>query len=265
MTLAFIGAGKMATAIASGLVDHKVFASDAILATDVYEPAREAFSARTGATCSCDNAAVVAQADAIVLSVKPQVAAQVLAPLKGSFADKLFISIAAGLSIDSLAAWTGAGRIIRVMPNTPAMVATGASVFSCAPAVTETDRELARRIFGAIGIVHEMPEPKLDAVTGLSGSGPAYVFEFIQALVDGGVAAGLDAESAHELVVQTVAGAAEMLRQGMGTPDELRTAVTSPGGTTAAGLSVMADANFRDIMSQVVARATARSIELGQA
>jgi pyrroline-5-carboxylate reductase len=265
MTLAFIGAGKMATAIASGLVDHKVFAPHEIIATDLSDAARQAFFDRTAATCSCDNAALVAQADAIVLAVKPQVAAQVLAPLKGKFADKLFISIAAGLSIDSLADWTGASRIIRVMPNTPAMVATGASVFSCAPAVTEADRELTRRIFGAIGIVHEMPEAKLDAVTGLSGSGPAYVFEFIQALVDGGVAAGLDAESAHELVVQTVAGAAEMLRQGMGTPDELRVAVTSPGGTTAAGLSVMAEANFRDIMSRVVARATARSIELGQA
>lgn len=265
MTLAFIGAGKMATAIASGLIDHKVFAPHEIIATDLSDAARQAFSDRTAATCICDNAELVAQADAIVLAVKPQVAAQVLAPLKGEFADKLLISIAAGLSIDSLADWTGASRIIRVMPNTPAMVATGASVFSCAPAVTEADRELTRRIFGAIGIVHEMPEPKLDAVTGLSGSGPAYVFEFIQALVDGGVAAGLDAESAHELVVQTVAGATEMLRQGMGTPDELRAAVTSPGGTTAAGLSVMAEANFRDIMSRVVARATARSIELGQA
>lgn len=264
MTLAFIGAGKMATAIASGLVDHRVFAPEHILATDVADSACQAFAERTGASCGSDNTAMIAQADAIVLAVKPQVAAQVLAPLKGAFADKLFISIAAGLSIDSLATWTGASRIIRVMPNTPAMVATGASVFSCAPAVTDADRELARRIFGAIGVVREMPESKLDAVTGLSGSGPAYVFEFIQALVDGGVNAGLDADSAHELVVQTVAGAAEMLRQGMGTPDELRIAVTSPGGTTAAGLSVMAAADFREIMSRVVARATARSIELGQ-
>jgi pyrroline-5-carboxylate reductase len=265
MTLAFIGAGKMATAIASGLIDHKVVAPDSLLATDVSEDARLAFAERVGVNCGSDNAAMVAQADVVVLAVKPQVAKDVLAPLQGAFGDSLFISIAAGLSIATLSEWTGASRVIRVMPNTPAMVATGASVFSSAPAVTEADREIAHRIFGAIGIVQEMPEPKLDAVTGLSGSGPAYVFEFIQALVDGGVAAGLDAESAHELVVQTVAGAAEMLRQGMGTPDQLRIAVTSPGGTTAAGLGVMAEANFRDLMSRVVARATARSIELGQA
>lgn len=264
MSLAFLGAGKMATAIARGLVGEQVYAPAAIRAADPYAAARAAFTASVGAATSDDNAAVIADADTVVLAMKPQDAGAALAPLRGAFAGKLLISICAGLSIAKLSAWTGSDRIVRVMPNTPAMVNKGASVFACGGAVTAADREQTRRILGAIGIVMEMDESQLDAVTGLSGSGPAYVFEFIQALVDGAAGVGLDREQALALVVQTVAGAAEMLRQDLGTPDELRAAVTSKGGTTAAGLQVMADGNFRDLMARTVARATARSMELGR-
>ena len=150
------------------------------------------------------------------------------------------------------------------MPNTPALVSKGAAVYACSGGVTADDRALVERIFGAVGIVMEMDESKLDAVTGLSGSGPAYVFEMIQAMVDGAEVVGLAPEAALALTVETVAGAAEMVARKMGTPDELRTAVTSPGGTTAAGLAVLEDAEFRDIIKRVIQAASERSAELGQ-
>ena len=264
MKLAFLGAGKMATAFARGLLARQVCTAADLAASDVKAEARAQFSARTGVACSDDNAALVAAADAVLLAVKPQDAQTVLRPLASALTDKLLISICAGLSLAKLGAWAGTGRVIRVMPNTPAMVNQGASVFACGPAVTAADRELARRILGAVGVVYELPEAQLDAVTGLSGSGPAYVFEFVQALVEAGVAVGLDRAVAHDLVLHTVCGAAEMLRQKMGTPDELRQAVTSPNGTTAAGLKVLSDAEFRALLSRVVQRATERSRELGR-
>jgi pyrroline-5-carboxylate reductase len=264
MQLAFLGAGKMATAIARGLVQQGVLPAEAITASDPVPAALAAFAATVGGRPTTGNAEAIAAADVVLLAMKPQDAPAALTPLRGAFAGKLLISICAGLNIAKLSEWTGSARIVRVMPNTPAMVGLGASVFAPGPAVTDADRETTRAILGAIGIVHEMPESALDAVTGVSGSGPAYVFEFIQARVDGAAAQGLDREQALELVVQTVAGAAEMLRQGLGTPDELRQAVTSKGGTTAAGLQVMADADFRGLIAAVIRRATERSVELGK-
>jgi pyrroline-5-carboxylate reductase len=264
MQLAFIGAGKMATAIARGLIEQGVCSAENIVATDVLPAARTAFTEQTGAGCGEDNAVAVAAADVVILAVKPQVAADVMAPLHGAFDRALLISIAAGLPLDSLTGWAGSDRVVRVMPNTPAMVGMGAGVYAAAAAVTDDDRAMVSRIFGAVGIIHELPEEAIDAVTGLSGSGPAYVFEFVQALVEAGSDVGLPPDVAHALVVQTVAGAAEMLRRDLGSPDELRNAVTSPGGTTAAGLGVLADGEFRELIRRVVRRATERSIELGK-
>lgn len=264
MKLAFLGAGKMATAIACGLLKQKVCTAAELCASDKVEAARAAFAAKTGALCLEDNTQALAGATAVILAVKPQDAAAALTAVPGQFQGKLLISIAAGLSLAKLSAWTGSDRVIRVMPNTPAMVNLGAAVYACAPGATAADRALAQRIFSAIGIAYELPETQLDAVTGVSGSGPAYVFEFVQALVDGAVAAGLPPELALDLVVQTVAGAAEMLRQKQGTPDELRQAVTSKGGTTEAGLKVLAEAQFRPLITRVIARATERSRELGK-
>lgn len=264
MKLAFLGAGKMATAIACGLVREQVFAPADLIACDAYPAAREGFTARTGARCVEDNAEAFAFADAVILAVKPQDAATALVPLHGKWQGKVLISIAAGLSLTKLAAMTDCQRLVRVMPNTPAMVNLGASVYACAAGATDADRDLAKRIFSAIGIASEQPESALDAVTGVSGSGPAYVFEFVEAMVQGAVREGLERDLALDLVVQTVAGAAEMLKRGLGTPDELRAAVTSKGGTTAAGLQVLADAEFRELIARVIARATARSKELGR-
>lgn len=263
--LGFLGAGKMATALARGLIAQGVYTAGELLAVDVKEAARAQFTASTGVACVADPGELVRQSPVLLLAVKPQDTAALLSGFHGQLGEKLLISIAAGLAIARLSTWTGSARVVRVMPNTPAMVNLGASVFACGAAVTPADRALTQRLFSSVGIAMELPEDALDAVTGVSGSGPAYVFEFTQGLIDAAVAAGLPPAVAKALVIQTLAGAAEMLRQDLGTPDDLRNAVTSPGGTTAAGLKVLADAGFRPLLTQVVARATARSRELGQA
>lgn len=264
MKLALIGAGKMGSAIAGGLIQNGVLKPTDLTAADPSPAAREAFQALTGAPCAESAAAAVVGAHAVLLAVKPQRAATVAPPLAAACTGKLILSIMAGVPIRRLTEWFGTERAIRVMPNTPLMVGKGASVFACGAGVTAPDREFAHGVFGALGVVFEMDESRIDAVTALSGSGPAYVFEFIQALVDAAVAAGLPADEALALTVQTVAGAAEMLHRGLGTPDELRTAVTSPGGTTAAGLAVLKEAGFRNLVQRVIEAATARSKELGR-
>jgi pyrroline-5-carboxylate reductase len=254
----------MATAIARGLVDNGVFTTAELAAVDVSAAARAAFTAATGVACGDDAAAAIEPADAVLLAVKPQVAAAAVAPVAGLCGGKLVISICAGLPVAKLAGWFSHERIIRVMPNTPVTVGRGAAVFYCGAGASAADRALAEQIFGAVGIVLEMDEAQLDGVTALSGSGPAYVFEMIQALIDGAVAIGLPPDAAFALTVQTVAGAAEMVQRGLGTPDELRVAVTSPGGTTAAGLAVLSAAGFRDLIAIVLRAARDRSVELGR-
>jgi pyrroline-5-carboxylate reductase len=264
MKLAFIGAGKMATAMARGLVETNTWARADLLAADVAPAAREAFTLATGVACAESAERIVGAADVLVLAVKPQGAQAAVAPLAAGSRGKLVISICAGLKLATLARWFGSERIVRVMPNTPLMVGQGAAVFACAAGVTAADKAVAQRIFGALGIVHELPEDLLDAVTALSGSGPAYVFEFIQALADAGAALGLPADVALALAAQTVAGAAEMVRRGLGTPDALRDAVTSKGGTTAAALAVLAKRDFRGLLREALTAARDRSVELGR-
>jgi len=265
MKLAFIGAGKMATALAQGLTEGNVLTRDEVSAADIAPGARARFAQTTGVRCAASATAIIDDATAILLAVKPQCAQSAAVSLSGRCTGKLLISIAAGLPLPRLRAWFGTDRIVRVMPNTPLMVGQGASVYACTAAATDSDRELVRRIFGTLGLVLEMPEDRLDAVTALSGSGPAYVFEFIQALVDAAVDAGLPPDAALSLTVQTVSGAAEMLRRNLGTPDALRTAVTSPGGTTAAALEVLERRGFRALLAAAFAAARTRSAELGQA
>ena len=264
MKLSFLGAGKMATAICCGLLKNNVFKPNDIIASDVSETGRQLFSEMTGVFCSENNLNVVQDSEAVILAVKPQIAPDVLIPLNGEFQNKLLISIAAGLSIKKLCEWIGSRRIIRVMPNTPVMVGMGVSVYACSPDVTGQDKELVKKIFDSVGIVKEMGENKLDAVTGLSGSGPAYIYELIQAMVDAGIGVGLDSESSLDLILQTIAGATQMVRLKMGSPEELRDSVTSPGGTTEAGLKVLQEADFRGLIDNVIKEATRRSTELGQ-
>ena len=265
MKLVFLGAGKMATAIAKGIVDAEVLPAADLLACDISAEARTRFGKATGGIrCVAPEPELLRNCDVLLLAVKPQVAAEAVAALPPLSDGALAISIAAGIPLAVLTRWFGTERVIRTMPNTPLMVGCGATVFARAAGVRDEDAAFARRVFGALGLVEEVEEPLIDAVTALSGSGPAYIFEMIQALTDAGVEVGLPADLALALTAQTVAGAAEMLRQGMGTPDELRQAVTSPGGTTAAGLAVLDKAHFRDLVAAVVRAARDRSIELGR-
>jgi pyrroline-5-carboxylate reductase len=264
MRLAFLGAGKMATAIARGLAGAGVVAPGDMSACDVSAEARVAFTQATGVACAEQPGEAFARADCVLLAVKPQKADEAVRSLPKLGSEALIISIAAGVPLARLQGWFGAARVIRVMPNTPLLVGQGATVYARGNGVPDVEAAMCERIFGSLGCVQEVPEAWINAVTALSGSGPAYVFEMVQALTDAGIAVGLPAELALGLTVQTVAGAAEMLRQKQGSPDELRRAVTSPGGTTAAGLAVLEAGGFRPLIRRTVQAACDRAAELGR-
>ena len=262
--LLFIGAGKMASAIAGGIVKADLFAAQELSAVDISSQAAAAFTAASGVNCSCSTLEELSTAENVLIAVKPQYLESAIAPLKGKFSGKLVISIVAGVTLETLSALTGSDRIIRVMPNTPVLVGKGAAAFASGAGAAAEDVELVSKIFNAAGIGLEVQEKLLDAVTGLSGSGPAYVFEFIQALADGGVAEGLPRDKALLLAAQTVMGAAAMVLESGRHPALLKDEVTSPGGTTARGLEKLAEIAFSGTVLQAVRAASARSAELGK-
>ena len=258
----FLGAGKMASALAGGAVKAGVLSAELICASDPDQRAADSFVAATGAVCFTGDAVRhAAEADVTVLAVKPQMLEKALADFGKTLENKLVISIVAGVPIRRLRELSGAARIIRVMPNTPALVGEGAAAYACEG--TAEDDAIAAELLGAVGMVTRVDENLLDAVTGLSGSGPAYVFEFIRALADGGVADGLSRDAALQLAAQTVLGAAKMVLESGEHPSVLKDKVTSPGGTTSRGLEHLADRAFAGIVTQAVRAATARSRELG--
>ena len=260
--LFFIGAGKMATAIAGGLVGSGKFQTGELGACDTDLRAAAAFEEATGIQTSMFEAGAK-DSSALLLAVKPQVIST-LSAQKDLMKDKLIISIAAGISIAQLAEITGSSRIIRVMPNTPALVGKGASAYACSAETTDEDEKLAGKIFSAVGVALKMKESDLDAVTALSGSGPAYVFEFIQALADGGVAEGLSRDAALMLAAQTVIGAAEMVIKTGEHPTSLKDKVTSPAGTTSRALEELEARGFSGTVIKAVRAAATRSRELGK-
>jgi len=266
MNILFIGAGKMATAIASGIKNNKHLSEKIkIKAVDPSSDACAAFKSASGYECFTEASdSLLSEAETVILAVKPQVAEAASLPLAGKISGKLIVSIAAGLKLETLKEWFKSERIIRLMPNTPLLVGCGASAYSCAEGVSGDDEELINDIFKSMGILHRVTEDLMDTVTALSGSGPAYIFELVQAMCDAAVKLGLPEDTALGLTVQTVSGAAEMLKQGAGTPDELRKAVTSPGGTTEAGLAVLEKNNFRGLICEMIKSAHARSVELGK-
>jgi len=266
-TVGFMGAGRMATALARGLVRAGTVRSNAIAATDPSDEALRTFLAEVpGANAGADNLSSVGLADVVFLAVKPQTMSVALEALtKAIRPDALVVSIAAGITLERLAAGLPtAQRIVRVMPNTPCLIGQGASGYSLGAHATKADGELVSTLLSAVGVAFEVPEKMLDAVTGLSGSGPAFVYSMIEALTAGGVAAGLPAELAAELATRTAAGAAAMVLQTGETPAVLRERVTSPGGTTLAGLGVLKERGFGDAVAQAVEAATRRSAELGR-
>jgi pyrroline-5-carboxylate reductase len=258
----------MGGALAAGLLASGT-STDAIRAADPDPDRRKSLEASRGIRCGADNRELVDQSDLVVLAVKPSQVMGVLRELGGagdpSLARPLWVSVAAGVSLSSLAGDLPPGaRLVRSMPNTPALVGEGATAFVANPEATEADRAATRRLFEAVGTAWEAPsEDLLDAVTGLSGSGPAYVFVFLEALSDAGVQMGLPREAAHALATQTVLGAARLALESGRQPADLRDQVTSPGGTTIAGLERLEAAGFRSAIQDAVEAATRRSRELG--
>jgi len=263
--IAFLGAGRMASAIVDGLLAKKVCAPADLACTDGGDGTAAALAARTGVAAPADLAALIAPADAIVLACKPQQLAGLDPRIIDLAAGKLVLSILAGKRLVSLAkAIPRARNIVRAMPNTPGQIGAGVTAWCALQPLAPADRVVVDAILGALGQVIEVAEPQLDAVTGLSGSGPAYVFEFTAALRDAGEAAGLPREMAWKLALETVLGSARLMaRSGTG-PEELRNQVTSPNGTTFAGLQRMAARDFRGLIKETVLAAKARSEELSQ-
>jgi pyrroline-5-carboxylate reductase len=239
-----------------------------VLASDPVEASRQKFAAEVpGAKVSADNAAVMNGAETIVLAVKPQMMAEVLRDISPHVTPRhLLISIAAGIPIARLAAGLPQGtRLIRVMPNTPCLIGLGASCFSRGQTAIPGDVAVVQRLLASVGKAYEVQEQQLDAVTGLSGSGPAFVYTVIEALAEGGQRVGLPAELALDLAAQTAVGAATMVMQTGLSPAELRNQVTSPGGTTLAGLEELTRRDGAGALCAAVEAAARRSIELGNA
>lgn len=257
----------MATALAQGCVRAGQASPEGIVASDPLPEARSKFvEGLPGATCLEDNRAVLEMADAVVLAVKPQMMDQVLATIRDAVEPRhLLASIAAGIPLARLAAALPPGtRLVRVMPNTPCLVGMGASGYSLGRHAAAADGQTVRTLLESVGEAFEVEETLLDTVTGLSGSGPAFVYSMIEALAAGGVAMGLSAETALQLAAQTARGAAEMVRQTGLSPAELRAQVMSPGGTTVAGLEALTRLEGPAAFEAAVVAATQRSRELGQ-
>ncbi len=264
--IGFLGAGKMATALACGILDAGLCRSDQVLASDVDAAQRQRFEKETSIKTSSRNEEVAAFCDVAILAVKPNHVQEVLASIRAHFANRFLISIAAGVSISTLENGLEAGaRVVRVMPNTPALVRCGASAYAAGHDAVEDDLVLTEAILSAVGLVFRLPEKMLDAVTGLSGSGPAYIFLVIEALSNGGVEMGLPHDVALKLAAQTVLGAAKLVLETGRRPGELKDMVTSPGGTTIEGLHVLEESGVRSAFINAVRAATEKSRRLGGA
>lgn len=265
-TFGFLGAGRMATALARGIVEAGIAPATQVVASDPAAEVRGNFcQAIPGARATDSNLDLVAEADVLVVAVKPQVIDQLLAEISPAVGTRpLVMSIAAGVPLTRIERALATGvRVVRVMPNTPCLVRRGASAYSLGTHATAEDGALVNRLFSAVGLAIELPEELIDPVTGLSGSGPAFVYTMVEGLASGGVAQGLSSEDALRLAAHTVAGGAAMLLETGKSPAELRDAVTSPGGTTVAGLAALEENGFTRAIVAAVTAATNRSRELG--
>lgn len=260
----FIGSGKMATALVRGMIRAGMAAPDTIAVSDPVDAAREALAKETGVATCDSNLEVAGRSDVLVLAVKPQSMAGALAELRPAVGSRhLVISIAAGIPLATLANGLSAGgRLVRVMPNTPALLGEGAAAYCLGRDATEADGRVVRSCLASVGRAYLVPETLLDAVTGLSGSGPAFVYVMIEALSDGGVRVGLPRDVATALAAQTVLGSAKMVLETGLHPGVLKDQVASPGGTTIAGLHALEKGGLRAALIDAVEAATRRSAEL---
>jgi pyrroline-5-carboxylate reductase len=261
---AFIGGGQMAEALICGLLSAQLCGPDHIWATDPVAARAEHLKTRYGIQVGGKNREAALWADVVVLAVKPQNLDAVLAEIGRDLAGRVVVSVLAGVQIRRIAEGCPGARVIRTMPNQPAMVREGMTAMTPGPDVREEDLTCTRQMFESIGKVIPVEERLMDAVTGLSGSGPAYVFLAIEALADGGVKVGLSREAATLLAAQTVLGAARMVLETGHHPARLKDQVTSPGGTTIAGLHQLESGGLRATLINAVEAATKRSQELGR-
>jgi pyrroline-5-carboxylate reductase len=257
----------MGTALIQGAIRAGVVAAGDVTGCDPYEKSREAFAQATGTTVSADLSGLAATCDVILLSTKPNDIAKALADVAkmAAGAPRLVISIAAGVTLSALEAAASENfRIIRAMPNTPALIGQGAAGYCLGTRATADDAKTAQALLGAVGLAVEVPERLMDAVTGLSGSGPAYIYVVIDALADGGVRAGIPRADAVRLAAQTVLGSAAMVLETGEHPAVLKDMVTSPGGTTIAGLAALERHGLRSALIEAVGAAVQRATELGK-
>jgi pyrroline-5-carboxylate reductase len=262
----FVGAGNMGEALIKGLVESSLVPAEAIVIADSRAARAQQIAQQYGVRAAADNTALVRGADVVILAVKPQIMASVLREIMPALTNRpLLVSIAAGVSTATIQAVLGKyPRLIRVMPNTPALVLEGATAIARSEELEADDLETAQEIFAAVGRVVVLEEELMDAVTGLSGSGPAYVAIVIESLADGGVKMGLDRVTAMTLATQTVLGAARLIAETGVHPGALKDMVSSPGGTTIAGIAALEEGGIRTTFIRAVERATLRSRELGR-
>jgi len=261
--LGFIGAGAMAEAIISGVNKAGIYTPGDIIASDINENRLNQVKKELGINTTADNNEVVTKADCVILAVKPQFLKEVLTNLKKPLEKQIVISIVAGITISFLEKNLGQIPVIRVMPNTPALIGAGMAALSKGSFANEGHLEIVQRIFQAVGETVIVDEKLIDAVTGLSGSGPAYVYQFIEALADGGVMVGLPRKTAYLLAAQTVVGAGLMVLKTGLHPGELKDMVTSPGGTTIRAVNVLEKAGFRAAVMDAVEASYLKSKKMG--
>jgi pyrroline-5-carboxylate reductase len=265
LRIGFLGAGNMARAIAGGIIRKGLVTAANVLASDVSESQRALFTESTGAACTASNVEVLRSCDVIIFAVKPFNVGNLCEEIRPAVnpGQHLFVSICAGIRTSFLEERLGGQvRVVRVMPNTPALIGCGATAVAAGKYATNDDLSLVCSLFDAVGVTVRLPEDKLDIVTGLSGSGPAYVFYFAEGMIAAAEKLGLDREAAELLVKQTILGAARLAVETGKSLRELGESVTTKGGTTEAGLRALDRAGFFTALEECVAAATARSAEL---
>lgn len=266
LRIAVIGPGAMGEAVIGGLLRQELVAADQVLVSHPREDRRRELQARYGVQTSSDNLAAAQWGRVVIFAVKPQQLKRVLPPLRGSLrGDDLAISVVAGVTIGSFAAALEHPAVVRSMPNTPAVIGEGMTVWTAAPEVSETQRGWASTILGALGKeLFVDTETYLDMATAINGTGPAYFFLMMEAMVDAGVHLGLSRRIAEELVLQTMLGSVRYAQQSGAHPAQLRNAVTSPGGTSAAAISELERGGMRTVLADAIWAAYRRSVELGK-
>ena len=266
MKIAFIGGGAMGEAILAAVLNRGLSTPQAVWVSDIKEERRQYLKQTYGVSVTDSNAEASGHGDIIILAIKPQNLPELISDLSGQIrAGQLVLSIIAGARIDTLCKGIDHRQVVRAMPNTPAQIGEGISVWTATPEVTETQKEQARAILSIMGKeIFVADEGYLDMATAVSGSGPAYFFLFVECLVEAAVGIGFSEDTAQELVLQTMLGSGHLLQKSLKSPAELRRMVTSPGGTTAAALQQFENGHFRELVHQAVKAADRRARELGK-